>query len=878
MRVLVCQRRYRLLQQVHRRAVDREVATRKLQRAWKRHLVRQWQRNLAAVAIQAIWRGYFAQVCFHFDLLSIVDVQAVVRRRAAQRLALQRLWAVGTIQQSARACLQRKRHIELLNFAAGRIQAVCRSYRAQRQYAQVRQCVVAIQTQCRMHQAKKRRLLLMVALEPLIRLQSLWRSRVQRAKFVHLRLQCIRIQSLLTMALVRQGFLAKRAQCVRIQACWRRHQSQCTFECWRRCAVSIQKCARVVLSKNNVRLRCQSILQIQSAFRRFLAFRELQSLKKRAARRQAAAVHIQARWRSCVAKATFRLVIGDIVAVQSALRMFFAKATFEKAKIKVTLIQSISRMWLAGRERRLLEARKVLCERSCVRIQSLVRGYFLRREFAVLTLAATVLQCAFRRHLAMSIAATCRKNVIRLQQAARLMVAVRSCNRRRRSIVILQSFSRQVRAVRLVGYMREERRIAALEDLSCFVIQTSFRSFLVRREILRTRAATAIQSIYRCYLSHAEYMLMLLSAMTVQRVVRGYLTACRFRRMKKAVRRIQSSVRPFLVHQKTERERNRAATLVQSHVLARIAKTEFQAKRRAAIFLQSHVRKLLVKMRAESQFFAASEFQRIWRGHRQQCLFRLQLLAFLKFQSLFRRRFRAKRELERRRVLAARVLQQLLRRLIFLRRVKSIRRGTVSLQAAVRGVLCRRRRSKVIVDCARSIARANKIALSCPDKQIGARTLGALEILRTSKRLSTVMAAVCTLELSTRLSSKCCYQVVEAGAPSILFGLLRSANRSLPYIELITHILLTLLNLSVHDGLLDCLATMEGVVLFLDMLQTYRDKDSVFCHTVSLLNLCVPPSGAFQVRSSVTCLRQPEILADRFDWYKRMNRDCVDYT
>ena len=101
------------------------------------------------------------------------------------------------------------------------------------------------------------------------------------------------------------------------------------------------------------------------------------------------------------------------------------------------------------------------------------------------------------------------------------------------------------------------------------------------------------------------------------------------------------------------------------------------------------------------------------------------------------------------------------------------------------------------------------------------------------------MAAITILEIATRLSEACCISFVEAEATGILFSLIRTCNRSLPHIQLLHGVLLTMSNVAQYEALLPSLATLTGIEVFLDLVQMFRDKDEIFCLVVSLLERIV---------------------------------------
>ena len=143
---------------------------------------------------------------------------------------------------------------------------------------------------------------------------------------------------------------------------------------------------------------------------------------------------------------------------------------------------------------------------------------------------------------------------------------------------------------------------------------------------------------------------------------------------------------------------------------------------------------------------------------------------------------------------------------------------------------------------------------------LGNRSRAALDILLKTTRLAELHTAICTLDIATRLSEVCCEAFVDAGASEILFSLIRNCNRSLPHVELLHNILLTLSNVAQYDSLLPSLVTVDGVEIFLDLVQMFRDKDGVFFLAATLLERVLEIDSEFQVSTSHAAIHSPTYL------------------
>jgi abnormal spindle-like microcephaly-associated protein len=263
--------------------------------------------------------------------------------------------------------------------------------------------------------------------------------------------------------------------------------------------------------------------------------------------------------------------------------------------------------------------------------------------------------------------------------------------------------------------------------------------------------------------------------------------------------------------------------------------------------------------------FAATEIQRVWRGFTQFCDYFVHLEAIVKIQAFVRKircavllaKLRKASQVEKRfynvkaRTIqravrlhlhrlhigrASVVIQRLARSFIRQRRYTKVDRGVKKLQAIVRAAKVRRLRSKKVAAVVTRLDVANRKARRDPKLQIGYKTRHALNILQTSRSLAEIMDAVKSLETSTRLSSLCCILFTEANAANILLDLIRSCNRSVPHVELVQCILLTLDNIAQYRSLVPSFADCNAAEIFLDKMQMFRDKDGIFCLSTSLLD------------------------------------------
>jgi len=301
-------------------------------------------------------------------------------------------------------------------------------------------------------------------------------------------------------------------------------------------------------------------------------------------------------------------------------------------------------------------------------------------------------------------------------------------------------------------------------------------------------------------------------------------------------------------------------------------------QKKAATTIQRWTKGHLQRIHLEMEHYAACEIQRIWRGYDVFADYVWRFRSAVTIQTflrvIFAKRFvqsyrmdmkaaqllrvknatkiqRCYREythrvrVDRAALIVTRAATAYLLRLSFIR----LRRIVNRCQARFRGRSIRRLRSKRLRIIASRVQRANSNAKTNPSLRLGNLTREALQVLLHSKRLTEIMIAVRQLETATALSEACCITLVNAGAPSILFSLVHTCNRSEPHKELVYHILLIMSNVARNENLLPSVATHDWLEVFLDKVQIFRDKEGIFCVAVSLIARVVQSCQEMKVRT-----------------------------
>lgn len=402
------------------------------------------------------------------------------------------------------------------------------------------------------------------------------------------------------------------------------------------------------------------------------------------------------------------------------------------------------------------------------------------------------------------------------------------------------------------------------QQCAAIKIQSIIRGHISKSLLQQHKAAIRIQKTWRCFFVHVDYIMDLIDIMTIQRCAKKYVKRRRLARATPGIIAAQSLFRGFL-DRKFVVHRLNAAVTIQSGCRRFLVQDILRAQGEAATIIQKNIRGHLDRIDLQIQSFAAVEIQRVWRGFLDRVEAMYYIVMVLRIQSAARRHL-ATREMHQRRLelavdhrfyhYTARTIQRSVREYLVQQRFE---KAACTLQRVVRGILARRHVEKYVVSAVQiqayirayrvrrtrtkkatviviRLTAARQRAIQNPGLILGVRTQFALKELQTSQRLTEIMEAAKILETSTRLSRNCCVAFVRVGAPNILYDLIGSCNRSLPHIEILRYVLLTLRNVSSQKDLLQDVATSKSAEIFLDLVQMFRDKQEVFHVALILLS------------------------------------------
>nr|XP_023650446.1 abnormal spindle-like microcephaly-associated protein [Paramormyrops kingsleyae] len=927
---------------------ERKAAT-VIQVAVRRHQARTFHRKLqwAADVVQRRYRANKLMVKEKHNLAlkrqAAICIQGAFRGMKARQRFMRVRSAACTLQTAFRARAARKQYLSLKSAVLAmqlQYRAVAAGRRQRELYLHVRSAAVTLQAAYRGWRTRQmiRRQHAAATL-----IQSLFRGRREAIKYQAMRLSTLIIQqhyrSYLQSKRERERFLQLRNAAISIQAAFRRRRVQKKLARWHRAATLIQATFRMhqqrvvfvrlhwaatVLQR---RLRAQKLrdVQLEKYMRMKRAATCLQASfravkARRLAKKKRAARAIQSFLQMSVDRRRFLRCRSAAVVIQSAFRGHYIRNQFRKMQTSSLLIQRWYRscrttqklradylsirqaaVMLQSAYRGLLARRTAKCERSAVKIQSVMRMLPYRKSFLHLRSNVVKLQASYRMCMDRRRFLSYRMAAVTLQRRFRARQEMRA----QKEVYLKTLKSVQVIQAQLRGHVERKKFLKCKK--SAITIQAFYQGMVQRKYFQQQKAsATKIQEFYRAYTlgrkDRERYMQMRKSAVLIQAAYRGHQGRQLARRRQAAVK-IQAWFKGSLTRRKFSAQRN-AAVAIQSAYRGHVQRRDLKLRRAAVLVLQRRFqalqrgkaerdafRKMKMatltlqafgrgwlarrRMKQEAQarrvkcFSAAAyhhlcaiKIQRAVRAHWALESARKQMSSVICIQKWLRTRIQRKRYLEDREKLiklqrtvriwlsrrhrASTIIQRAVRKFLTKRREQRVQHGIIKLQALWRG-----HRSRQLHDTSKVAAmrrRFRKInSMVKEEDKLCNKTSTAIDYLLRYKHFSYILAALKHLETSTRLSPECCEHLVKSGATFVIFTLIRSCNRSVPCMEVISYAIQVLLNLSKYDKTTEAVYGVENSVeTLLELLQIYREKagdkvadkgGSIFTKTCFLLTI-----------------------------------------
>ncbi|XP_035683104.1 abnormal spindle-like microcephaly-associated protein homolog isoform X7 [Branchiostoma floridae] len=828
-------------------------AVRIIQAAWRRYhpkpAVGEWTEDVqtATIRLQAAVRGMIVRRSLQTQHKSATTIQAAVRGWTARQQYMKQRQAAIILQQQVRAHLKRKT--------------------AQQKYQHVRRATICLQAAvCGMYVRRRQKQAQLAA----TKIQACWRGHQQLIKYKAIKLATAIIQqrfrAFKLMQEKQQIFRSCKSATIRLQAAVRGMLVRRSLQRQHKSATIIQAAVRGWTARQQYMKQHQAAITLQQQVRAHLARKTAQQNYQNIRR---ATICLQAAVRGMLVRKSLQRQHKSATTIQTAVRGWTARQQYVKQRQAAVVLQLYVRAHL---KRKTVQQNYQNIRRATICLQAAVRGMYVRRRQKQAQLAATKIQACWRGHQllikykAIKLAATiiqqrfrafklmqekqqifrsCKSAAIRLQAAVRGMIVRKSLQRQHKSATVIQTAVRGWTARQ--QYMKQRQAAIILQQQvrahlarktaqqkyqhirgATIRLQAGIRGFLARRQLMKwIHASTVIQASFRCFLQRRHYLCTRAAVCRLQAAVRGWTARRTYQQVRvhhRAAVVIQSTYRGFatrkvLQHWRAEQQRR----------LLHFSAAAYHHL--AAVRLQRCYRRYLVWQKAKQQLKALITIQASVRAWLQRKHYLQLRQAVCKLQAAVR--YHQKQHLD-----AAVVLQSHFRMYLAKKLMIQRKKAVITMQAIWRG----RHVRKNIKNKRIRIARAKILAAqraATEDKKLCNMTATALNLLLKYKHLSTILDALRSMEVVTRLSAVCCERLVQGGAVQVIYTLIQSCNRSLPCQEIIKYSISILLNLAKNPATVAAAVVQEGgVETLVSLMAIYREKDDViFGQTCLLLTL-----------------------------------------
>ncbi|XP_010222974.1 PREDICTED: abnormal spindle-like microcephaly-associated protein [Tinamus guttatus] len=657
---------------------------------------RKWQasklakRRTAALVIQSWYRMHIDLKQYLCIKQSVTKIQAWYRCQLARRTYLEHRARIVTIQQYYRA--YRSGRNERENYLQKHkaiivLQAAFRGMKARMLYRQTRAaCVV----------------------------QSLWRMRQERLRFLRIKQSILTLQSHVRKYQQVKRYKATKNAASVIQARYRAHvatrKAASSFQKMRLAVLVLQSAYRGMQARKEARI-LRSVVKIQSSYRAYIVRKKFKSLKDATVKIQAfvrmrqahkryctlrkAALYVQQRYRSrryvLQLKEDYTKLKGACIRIQAAVRGCLVRKQIQRWKKAAIFLQACYRMrrdrqrylsiysaavvvqrrFRASREQRRRRQDFLRVKSAAVCLQAAYRGYKVRKARKLEYSAAVKIQTAFRTHAA----------------RMKFWAMIQAC-------IVIQRWYRNCKAGNRQRLSFLTARAAVLS------LQAAFRGWKVRKQIQRKHvAATTLQSAFRKFLAQKRFRLTYRAVLTLQQHYRARVTGQKQRQeyveLRNCVIRIQAIWRG-----KTERRQiqklHTFATIIQSYYKMHRNQQKYQKLRQATLVIQRYFRSYCRKKTQRTLYLKTKAAVLVLQSAYRGMTVRKQLSKLSKAATVIQAAFRSylvKKEyvaLRSAAVVIQRRYRAVMRAKCLKQKYLSLRKATVRMQAIYRGVRVRR--------------------------------------------------------------------------------------------------------------------------------------------------------------------------------------------
>ncbi len=538
-----------------------------------------------ATQIQSSWRCFYNRLNYQFDLLDIIIVQSLWRKKlgiriAERKVAERRNVAATLIQAGWRAYDCR---MDFLCYTAARtIQTKWRSHICKMNYIEY-QASTAIQSLARMYFCRTDYTYYKCAKK----IQSVARMFLCRSQYVEYKCAS-KIQSTVRMYLCRYDYLEYKAA-TKLQSAVRMFLCRSGFVEYQ-CATKIQSIGRMYLCRYDY-LEYKAAATLQSAVRMFLCKSDYNKY-----RGETAATIIQAKWRSYDCSSMYKRYRAART-IQKTWRSYDCQMNFLHFLADILIVQSTIRRFLVQRKV------KAIKNDAAIKIQSAWRGLISYIDYHE-HLTVRRIQSAWR-------ASVCRRNykrekaAILIQKSWRGFLFYADYMFELSDIVVAQKQIRVWLAKRVANRRRQEKATERLNRAST-IIQTSWRRFwCFSNFVIALDCSIQIQAQMRGYLQRKDYMCKK-HAVSVIETAWLNAQAKKLTSQMSVIRDITASSRDLAARE------SRAAIKLQQVFRGSLCRNALKVYL-AAVLIQSHVRGKQARV-AVGLYIAIRKVQAVWRG------------------------------------------------------------------------------------------------------------------------------------------------------------------------------------------------------------------------------------------------------------------------
>ena len=374
-------------------------------------------RMWALIEIQSFMRRWRAEAHLLACSLAATTIQRMVRGHHAKRYLSVAIRATTSIQRIVRGHLASAWAFDTV-YAAIVIESLARRFLAQRNLSKKSHAVILWQTARRGYVQRKT---FNMKRDASIQLQAFWRSHIASVRFKFALADIIVAQSVVRSWLARRIAYSRRKtleseSSVFIQKMWRGHREVTSYMHYRNARTIQSLCRGFVVLTNYKRIRAAS--KIQSAWRGFQGYTDYifylvdVLLVQRVARRwlaiqeakrrrmDVAASKIQTLRRTYDARCGFVQALADIIRSQSVVRRYLAQSvTYQRKMEQFEEDNAATRIQAAWRGF-LSYSHFVIMQFEVAKLQSLARGVLVRKHQQFQLGCCIQIQAAVRRHLA----------------------------------------------------------------------------------------------------------------------------------------------------------------------------------------------------------------------------------------------------------------------------------------------------------------------------------------------------------------------------------------------------------------------------------------------------------------------------------------------